>query len=316
MSHAIEIRDGPGHDLIKALNKAQYTGYRNSEIFDDWLAVVEETLERLPAHLVSIAQTEQFAEDTPEAQKLFERLHAKYPTPVWDCFSEAFAILALSAQDSWEDYLGNVYMAWGWPSAGRGQFFTPWNIAQCMAQMTILDGEQQVHERIKAAIEQSPVASAMLLAGLAITDPDEARRWYFEKIIPACAEFIEPITVCDPCVGSGVMLLAAASCYPTWALDLGFVQFYGMDIDQTCVSMAKVNLMLHGLNGYYVACADALRQPFVAAMRAALPPEVDQAIESAAELSPDDRRELSFQLRSGQYNFLDLAVSEDVLSAV
>jgi hypothetical protein len=316
MSNSIEIRDGPGHDLIKALNKAQYTGYRNSEIFDDWLAIVEATLERLPAHAASIAQTKRLAEDPPDVKKLFERLHEKYKPDVWDCFAEAFAILTLGAESDWEDYLGSVYMAWGYPSVGRGQFFTPWNIAYCMAQINVgVDAEQQVHARIKAAIEKSPLAQAMLFAGCLIDDPGEAQRWYFEKVIPACAEFIEPITVCDPAVGSGVMLLAAASCYPRWVIDMGLVQFYGMDIDQTCVSMCKINCMLHGLNGYFIACADASRTPFVAALRETLPLEIDRAYSTAESLTLDERRDLSFRLRNGQYDFFGLTVSEDAISA-
>jgi type I restriction-modification system DNA methylase subunit len=41
-------------------------------------------------------------------------------------------------------------------------------------------------------------------------------------------------------------------------LDWGFVQFYGQDIDQTCVQMAQINMMLHGLNGYSMKCAVAV----------------------------------------------------------
>ena len=61
---------------------------------------------------------------------------------------------------------------------------------------------------------------------------------------------IDPIKIQDCACGSGVMLLGAASCFPRWALDWGVVQFYGQDIDQTCVMMARINMMLHGLNGY------------------------------------------------------------------
>jgi type I restriction-modification system DNA methylase subunit len=68
----------------------------------------------------------------------------------------------------------------------------------------------------------------------------------------------EPVTICDPCCGSGVMLLAAASCCPSWAIQCGRVQFYGQDIDNNCVKMARINMMLYGLNGYGVRLADSI----------------------------------------------------------
>jgi type I restriction-modification system DNA methylase subunit len=54
------------------------------------------------------------------------------------------------------------------------------------------------------------------------------------------------------------MLLAAASVFPQWAVHRGLIEFYGQDIDPTCVAMAKVNLMLYGLNGERVRYALAL----------------------------------------------------------
>ena len=64
-----------------------------------------------------------------------------------------------------------------------------------------------------------------------------------------------PIEIYDPCCGSGVMLLAAASCCPRWAIECGKVKFYGNDIDENCVKMARANMMLYGLNGYGIRLA-------------------------------------------------------------
>ena len=78
---------------------------------------------------------------------------------------------------------------------------------------------------------------------------DEARTYFLSRILPLIAADFDPITICDPCCGSGVMLLAGARQFPAWAAQAGLVQLYGMDIDQTCVTMAQVNMMLYGLNG-------------------------------------------------------------------
>ena len=66
------------------------------------------------------------------------------------------------------------------------------------------------------------------------------------------------------------MFLAAAQASPRWAIDFGLIQFYGMDIDQTCVTMAQINCMIYGLNGFGLKCAvnapqaeiDRLPQPY------------------------------------------------------
>ena len=126
-----------------------------------------------------------------------------------------------------------------------------------MASSTTADLPQLVHQRIKIACQGDPLAEATLLAG-ALLHGEEAEEWYFNKLIPAVAHKVNPVTIHDPACGSGVMFLAAASAIPQWMLDWGFVRFYGQDIDQTCVQMAKVNMMLYGLNGYSLKCAMAV----------------------------------------------------------
>ena len=72
--------------------------------------------------------------------------------------------------------------------------------------------------------------------------------------------YYKPITVCDPCLGSGRMLLAAAACYPAWAVQLGLVQFFGADIDPVCAQMARINVLLYGLNGTGLRYAQILAE--------------------------------------------------------
>ncbi len=52
-------------------------------------------------------------------------------------------------------------------------------------------------------------------------------------------------TVCDPCCGSGRMLLAAAEIRPHY-------QFVGQDIDLACVRMTAINLALWNRHGYVI----------------------------------------------------------------
>lgn len=52
-------------------------------------------------------------------------------------------------------------------------------------------------------------------------------------------------TVCDPCCGSGRLLLAAADLQPHW-------EFVGQDIDLRCVRMTAINLALRNLYGHVI----------------------------------------------------------------
>jgi len=61
-----------------------------------------------------------------------------------------------------------------------------------------------------------------------------------------------PIRILDPTCGSGRMLLAARKSNAT-------AEYYGIDIDHTCVKMAALNLFLNGMWNSEVLCADSLR---------------------------------------------------------
>ncbi len=58
------------------------------------------------------------------------------------------------------------------------------------------------------------------------------------------------VTVCDPAVGSGVMLLAYAKVvHETLGRPaLAKVRFYGTDIDERCVNMCRIQIRLNGLD--------------------------------------------------------------------
>jgi type I restriction-modification system DNA methylase subunit len=246
-------------DIIRELEHIGATGVSQYQIFEDWLDMVHATLERLPAHLKNAVEKRPLA-DTPEVQAMFERFQSRYAKPYcWEHFSKAFAIL-LNSADEYNDTIGEVYMEWGIPNKHMGQFFTPYPIAAMMAKLTM--NEDEIYTRLQAAYEKSPTG----IMHVALTGDKAAERIpaFVRKVgsdlLPFCVEHFDPITVCDCCCGSGVMLLAAAEVTPRWALDWGLVQFYGQDIDRTCVRMAQVNMMLYGLNGFNLKCALELSQ--------------------------------------------------------
>lgn len=298
--------------IVKCLEKITATGRRPGEIFEDWLELTEATLDMLPAHARSAAQTGQLAEDSPEVAETWNRVRSHYGEAqrwVFERFAEAFGVLLQNAHEpdgrpTYQDIVGEIYMAWGWPSSGLGQYFTPWPVASMMAQM-VSDGEQEVHERLKAAIEKSPLVQAMMFAGM-VLEGDEAFKWFVTRLVPACLEHYEPITVCDPCIGSGVMVLAHANTMPAWMVQMGLVQYYGVDIDSTCVKMARTNFKLYGLNGWGLKCALELSQVELDTLPE--PHRTAYAEAQAAQANGNSERvtEIAAELRAGTYNQLSL----------
>jgi N-6 DNA Methylase len=122
--------------------------------------------------------------------------------------AEALAILMEQAAQNYYDLLGGVYMQLGQGDKRFGQYFTPWNVAKMMAEMTLADGFKP-------------------------PGPGEP-----------------PLTFYEPCVGSGVMILAAAETieerFPG-TIARGGVEFYGMDLDPCCIAMCRLNMKLHGI---------------------------------------------------------------------
>jgi type I restriction-modification system DNA methylase subunit len=144
-------------------------------------------------------------------------------------------------------------MDFGIPNNYTGQFFTPWEIAALNAEIGLPNIEEQLIDRIKAASKNKPELVIAGIEGALSAALGQKDNYFINKFLPMVAPLIEPIKIYDPCCGSGTMLLAAASKIPTWAHQFNLVGFYGQDLDITCVMMAKINMMIYGLNGFGLA---------------------------------------------------------------
>lgn len=242
--------------IIKELEPISASGIGSYQIFQDFIDITCATLERMPAHVRAALSKEPFT-DTSETADLFKRMREKYKDKHWERMERAFCLL-LETCDDYQDTLGQVFEAFGSPNSKAGQFFTPWEVSQLMARMIMGDIERQVYDRIKDAIEGNILAESMLFASQIIENSDDAAEFFYDRLLPIVLPDVKPVTICDPACGSAGMLLAAASCCPRWVLDYNLVRFYGMDIDQRCVTMARINMMLYGLNGFGIKCALAL----------------------------------------------------------
>lgn len=231
-------------DIIKRLEPLTATGYRPDDIFTDWVQLCKATLEAIPGHFEASLKQERYP-DTPETEALFAQLRQKYKGSYWDNLSEAFALL-WNSSEVYQDVLGAIYMNWGWPNPHTAQYFTPFPVAKMMA--TTLGVGALVEQRLKEAIYAAPLASAALVSSYLLEGKDK-EAWLIARVIPFALPHFKPVTVSDPTCGSGVMFLAAADELPSWATQLGLVQFYGQDIDLLCAEMCRTNILLYGLNG-------------------------------------------------------------------
>lgn len=260
--HPIVTGEACQGEIIKRLERLTANGRRNAQVFEDWLDLVHGCQLMLPAHAEAARTTGRPAEDTPEVAAIWAEKRKHYERRHFDLFAECYALLVNSTEEPdgttrWADTIGNIYMLFGHPSTGAGQFFTPFPVAKMMAMMGG-NCEELVRERLKEAALASPLGQAGLLATLALPDEERNAGAFVRHVLPRIWGDYKPVTLCDPCCGSGVMFLAAASCLPRWMNLFPFVQYHGIDIDRTCVKMATINLSLYGLNGASLRCISAL----------------------------------------------------------
>jgi len=117
--------------------------------------------------------------------------------------------LELVEEYPFSDILGHLYMEIGDAVKHAGQFFTPEPICRMMASMMMGD-EDSIRSHV-------------------------ADKGY--------------VSVMDPCVGSGAMLLAAAThVHSIDPMLLTKCRFYGGDVDQTCVTMCRIQLRMNGMD--------------------------------------------------------------------
>lgn len=122
---------------------------------------------------------------------------------------------------SWYDMFGDLFMAWAGDKKYRGQCFTPMDLCDVLAHVT-LDGR----------IDEAPVAS--------------------------CRAFGKRVIVNDCACGSSRTLLAGHAIFIDKGLRKPYL--IGEDLDAMCCKMSAVNLMSHGCYGE-VVCHNTLTEP-------------------------------------------------------
>lgn len=264
---------------IVGILERMHNRYGPWEVFRKFLDLCHLCLDELPDNLDRALQKQPMIE-TDAYRKLADGLHERDI----EAFAQCFGILLQASADSdgaptYWDIIGSVYMTIGQGNKWAGQYFTPQNVADCMAQMTMHDSniEAEFKRRLVDACADDPILKCLGLTAAICGSSGEMKSaaddWALTRFLPAVMRKIEPFRIADPAVGSGVMLLSAARACPRWLIDIGFVQFFGMDIDATCVSMCRLNMRLYGIEK--VKLSDASIEALFQA-----PPPYDELYES------------------------------------
>lgn len=181
-------------EFSKKLEQADY-GRNPRDTFSDFLT------------MASISLANVVYKDA-ELEKEYLDIISKYKNKY--AFPELFQMLVDEYErEPFQDLMGRIYMQGNFGNSGTGQFFTPFNVSDMMAQISLYQND--VEQKIK-------------------------ENGY--------------ITVCDPCVGAGGMIIAAAKTI----FNLGFnpqqtMLFNATDIDRRCFEMTFVQTSLLGLCG-------------------------------------------------------------------
>lgn len=149
-------------------------------------------------------------------------------------FAELFGLTVRALEENpAQDFLGNLYMNLDFGSGWTGQFFTPWHVAEFMAEVTLADGD-----RLAKEIGEKGYISAN-----------------------------------DCACGAGCMLMALAYvCRKKNLLNYQRqILFVGQDIDRVVAQMCYIQLSLLGCPGYVVVGDTLTSPPTGTALRPSVP---------------------------------------------
>lgn len=269
--------------IISCLERiAHITNQRPYVIFANWIAWIEAAMALLPEHLHTLATRDFRAGDPTRAvQLLYSLVRASYPpsgyvdrvNDIWANYLQAFNVLLESARPGlWTynnanggymgpDIVADTYLAYSRQDPG-------WEVYDLMsfadlvagAQVVITDGEGQIMEKLKAALDdpRNLGGKGLLENHPPAERPDEVAQWLFFQVIPAAMPYYEPITLMDAWAGTGARILAMASLYPAWAVTRDMVHFVATEPDPLCAKMTSINCYLYGINGWYMHLYEAV----------------------------------------------------------
>ena len=202
--------------FIKALEKLSYR-YSTWKVWTDFIELTA----------ISISNARELRNDIRLAREnQYQNLFDMYTTEEQALFIDMFACLMESYMGNpAQDFLGSLYMGLDFGNGWKGQFFTPWHVAEMMAKMNVSsDTEAELTEKGYVSLCDPTCGSGVMLLAFAnafktVTgkdftdkvlfvgqdlDPVVAKMCYIQLSLIGAAGYVkignsltDPITNCD-----------------------------------------------------------------------------------------------------------------------
>lgn len=164
-------------------------------------------------------------------------------------FANIFALLVEAyEQDTDQDLLGELYMALGLGNDKNGQFFTPYDVCRCMAEMNWGNASDQIEEKGWISVNDPAVGAGALLIAFANTcrrhnvnyqqsvlfvaqeiDFTTACMCYIQLSLLGCPGYVYVgNTITDPCTSIDGRALIPAKPDNCWFMPMYFHNTWGI----------------------------------------------------------------------------------------
>lgn len=129
--------------------------YSGHQVFVDWCAMT--------AISISNACTLETSDEFKQREDVYNHIIGKYQRNDVEKFAEMIALLTLELEENPRDVLGDIYMQGRFGSKSTGQFFTPYNLSQLCAALTVNESNRAQDGKIQIC-EPSCGGGGMIIA--------------------------------------------------------------------------------------------------------------------------------------------------------
>lgn len=134
-------------------------------------------------------------EHRPKRTEMYKTIASKYNQKEMECFASIFAHLVEAYEfDTDQDLLGELYMALGLGNDSNGQFFTPYHLCRCMAEMQIGDAEKELEKKGWISVNDPAVGAGALL--IAFANTCKRRNINYQRSVLFVAQELDFVTAC------------------------------------------------------------------------------------------------------------------------